>query len=178
METTMPNATDSLALDRFDSPLGALLLAFDRDERLWALDFEDHAERMHGLLRRRGHSVPPPLDRAPRMLRDALERYFAGELAALDKLEVHMGGSDFQRCVWRALRAIPAGSTTTYGRLARDLGRPSASRAVGHANGSNPIGIVVPCHRVIGADGTLTGYAGGIERKRWLLAHEREASLR
>jgi methylated-DNA-[protein]-cysteine S-methyltransferase len=86
---------------------------------------------------------------------------------------VRTGGTDFQRRVWAALRHIPAGTTTTYGGLARVIGQPSASRAVGLANGANPIAIVVPCHRVIGADGTLTGYGGGIERKRFLLAHER-----
>ena len=89
------------------------------------------------------------------------------------QLDIHLGGGPFQRRVWAALRAIPAGTTLSYGELARALERPTASRAVGHANGSNPVGIVVPCHRVIGADGRLTGYAGGLERKRWLLAHER-----
>ena len=82
------------------------------------------------------------------------------------------GGTDFQRHVWRALRAIRCGTTVTYGALAQRIGRPAAVRAVGHANGANPISIVVPCHRVIGADRSLTGYGGGIARKRWLLIHE------
>jgi methylated-DNA-[protein]-cysteine S-methyltransferase len=89
-------------------------------------------------------------------------------------LPVQTAGTLFQREVWRALREIPCGSTVSYGKLAQQIGRPAAIRAVGLANGSNPIGVVVPCHRVIGADGSLTGYGGGIERKRWLLAHERE----
>jgi methylated-DNA-[protein]-cysteine S-methyltransferase len=87
-----------------------------------------------------------------------------------------MEGTDFQRTVWQALRRIPCGTTISYGELARRIGRPAAVRAVGLANGANPVGVVVPCHRVIGADGSLTGYGGGIERKRWLLAHERASA--
>jgi methylated-DNA-[protein]-cysteine S-methyltransferase len=102
----------------------------------------------------------------------ALEAYFDGELSALDGLPVVMQGTEFQRAVWRTLRTIPCGRTMSYGELARRIGRPRAVRAVGLANGANPIGIVVPCHRVIGADGTLTGYGGGVDRKRWLLDHE------
>jgi methylated-DNA-[protein]-cysteine S-methyltransferase len=91
---------------------------------------------------------------------------------ALDGLTVTTGGTDFQRSVWKALRAIPAGETRTYGQLAAAIGSPKAVRAVGLANGRNPVALIVPCHRVIGANGTLTGYAGGLERKRWLLQHE------
>jgi methylated-DNA-[protein]-cysteine S-methyltransferase len=101
-----------------------------------------------------------------------VQAYFQGELGVLDSLSVTMGGTEFQRQVWRALREIPYGTRISYGELARRVGRPSAVRAVGAANGANPIGVIVPCHRVIGADGTLTGYAGGLERKRWLLQHE------
>jgi methylated-DNA-[protein]-cysteine S-methyltransferase len=90
---------------------------------------------------------------------------------------VATGGTAFQRRVWQALRRVPCGAPTPYGALARDLGHPTAVRAVGHANGDNPVSVVVPCHRVIGTNGSLTGYGGGIERKRWLLAHERQASL-
>jgi methylated-DNA-[protein]-cysteine S-methyltransferase len=100
--------------------------------------------------------------------------YFSGELTAIDTLPVATGGTEFQRLVWSELRRIPCGASISYSELARRIGRPAAVRAVGLANGANPIGIVVPCHRVIGANGTLTGYGGGIERKRWLLAHERE----
>ncbi|MBY0274228.1 methylated-DNA--[protein]-cysteine S-methyltransferase [Candidatus Binatia bacterium] len=102
----------------------------------------------------------------------ALESYFAGATTALDGVHVATSGSDFQRRVWRELRAIPAGTTISYAELARRIGQPSAVRAVGLANGQNPVGIVVPCHRVIGSDGSLTGYGGGIARKRWLLTHE------
>ena len=90
----------------------------------------------------------------------------------IDTLKVATGGTEFQRTVWAALRGSPCGATWSYAQLARQIGRPSAVRAVGHANGSNPISIVVPCHRVVGANGTLTGYGGGLARKRWLLAHE------
>jgi methylated-DNA-[protein]-cysteine S-methyltransferase len=109
----------------------------------------------------------------PRGIASALRAYMSGLLDALDAVEVDTGGSPFQRRVWQALRRIPVGETVSYGELARRIGQPNASRAVGMANNRNPIAIVVPCHRVIGADGTLTGYAGGLERKRWLLEHER-----
>ncbi len=105
--------------------------------------------------------------------RAQLEAYFAGDLFEFD-LPLAGAGTGFQQTVWEALRAIPYGTTETYGGLARRIGNEKASRAVGLANGRNPIGIIVPCHRVIGANGTLTGYAGGIERKKWLLAHEQE----
>ncbi|RIK91560.1 MAG: cysteine methyltransferase, partial [Proteobacteria bacterium] len=110
---------------------------------------------------------------APRPVAAALAAYFAGDLGALGALAIRPGGTDFQRRVWDALRRIPAGATTSYGALAERIGRPGACRAVGLANGANPIALVVPCHRVIGADGSLTGYAGGAPRKRWLLDHER-----
>ena len=101
-----------------------------------------------------------------------LQRYFDGDIAALDAIPVDPGGTPFQADVWRALRQVPAGTTVSYGELARRIGRPSATRAVGLANGQNPIAVVIPCHRVIGSDGSLTGYGGGLDRKRWLLHHE------
>jgi methylated-DNA-[protein]-cysteine S-methyltransferase len=175
----MNRSHETLATDTLESPLGGLLAVFDGAGRLWALDFEDQADRMLRLLRtQRGVVAAPARDRAPDPIRRAFDAYFAGDVRALDALAVHTGGSVFQRRVWAALREIPAGTTSTYGALARRLGTPGASRAVGRGNGSNPIGIAVPCHRVIGASGTLTGYAGGIERKRWLLAHEAEHAPR
>ena len=123
-----------------------------------------------------GYSLREAVD--PGGLSAAMNAYFAGELAAIDALPVATGGTAFQRTVWRALREIPCGETISYAALARRIGRESAVRAVGFANGSNPISVVVPCHRVIGSDGSLTGYGGGIERKRWLLAHERHAGER
>jgi methylated-DNA-[protein]-cysteine S-methyltransferase len=108
-----------------------------------------------------------PLPEAVRQLRE----YFAGERRAFD-LPLCLSGTDFQKLVWRQLTAIPFGETWSYGQLAKSLGNPSACRAVGLANGKNPIAIIVPCHRVIGADGTLTGFGGGLPRKEWLLTHE------
>ena len=99
--------------------------------------------------------------------------YFAGDIHAIDDIPTATAGTAFQREVWRALREIPAAETISYGQLAERIGRPRAVRAVGLANGSNPVGVVVPCHRVIGANGSLTGYGGGLHRKEWLLAHER-----
>jgi methylated-DNA-[protein]-cysteine S-methyltransferase len=103
----------------------------------------------------------------------ALARYFDGALDALDTLAVDPGGTRLQAELWRHLRTIPAGSTMSYGALARAVGRPGASRAAGRAVGTNPIPLVIPCHRIVGADGQLTGFGGGLERKRWLLRHER-----
>ncbi len=122
----------------------------------------------------RGRFGPVPLEPAsdPLGAVAAMRAYLAGDLVALDRLPVDGGGTPFQREVWAALREIPAGTTWSYKRLAEHIGRPAAVRAVGLANGSNPLGIVVPCHRVIGADGSLTGYGGGLPRKRWLLEHE------
>jgi methylated-DNA-[protein]-cysteine S-methyltransferase len=99
-------------------------------------------------------------------------RYFGGDLRALDAVPCDPGGTPFQARVWKALRTIPVGTTWSYGALARRIGDPKAVRAVGFANGSNPIAVVIPCHRVIGSNGTLVGYGGGLERKHWLLAHE------
>lgn len=163
-------------VDRVPSPLGTMLVVCDEDARLRALNFEEFEGRTQRSLRRHygegGYSLAS--GRAAGTVRDALAAFFAGELDAIASLPVRTGGTDFQRRVWAALRRIPAGTTMSYGQLAAAIGCPGASRAVGLANGANPVGIVVPCHRVIGADGTLTGYGGGIERKRWLLAHERE----
>lgn len=103
---------------------------------------------------------------------EQLEEYFAGERTTFD-LKLAMAGTPFQQQVWAELRQIPYGETTSYGELADRIGRPTAARAVGMANGRNPIGIIVPCHRVVGSTGDLTGYGGGLERKRYLLAHER-----
>jgi len=101
-----------------------------------------------------------------------LSRYFDGECGVIDTVAVELNGTDFQKSVWQALRRIPCGSTISYAELARRIGAPAAVRAVGVANGANPVALVVPCHRVIGSDGSLTGYGGGLDRKRWLLDHE------
>jgi len=164
-------------LDHVNTPIGRLALVADEAGRLRATGWIDGHARMDrqlsAYLREDGCSLMPASN--PSGMSEALTRYFAGELTAIDGLAVETGGTDFQRAVWAALREIPCGQTRSYGELARRIGRPSAVRAVGLANGSNPIGVVVPCHRVIGSDGSLTGYGGGLERKRWLLDHERSA---
>jgi methylated-DNA-[protein]-cysteine S-methyltransferase len=101
-----------------------------------------------------------------------LERYFRGDLGSLDEIEVELHGTPFQQRVWNALRTVREGTTLSYAKLADRVGAPSAVRAVGAANGANPVAVVLPCHRIIGSDGSLTGYGGGLDRKRWLLAHE------
>ena len=167
---------DRLFYDRLASPIGEVLILADAQGRLVALDFGDYEDRMEKLverrLKRRLESAEAWAD--PFGLTSVLARYFEGDIAAIHDLPVEAPGTAFQRKIWTALRDIPPGSTQTYGQLAGRIGHPSAVRAAGAANGANAVAIVVPCHRVIGADGTLTGYAGGIERKRWLLAHEAE----
>jgi O-6-methylguanine DNA methyltransferase len=165
-----------LQLERWTSPLTELLLVTDEEGNLRALEFSDHEQRMDRLLRAHYGNYEIRNASAPTSITKALRAYFNGELDALDKVPVATGGTEFQRKVWQALRKIPAGKTKTYGQQAASIGRPSASRAVGAANGLNPIAIVVPCHRVIGASGKLTGYAGGLKAKQWLLDHERRYS--
>lgn len=169
-----PAAKHVFVLDRLETPIGTMLVVTDAQGRLRALEWADHEPRMLRLLRIHYGKERFVLEagRAPAALRGALEAYFHGDLSAIEGLPVATAGTDFQREVWAALRAIPAGETLSYGALARKIARPAAVRAVGLANGANPIGVVVPCHRVIGKDSSLTGYAGGVERKRWLLAHE------
>jgi len=164
----------NLSLDRFESPLGDILLVFEGDT-LRALDFSDYEPRMQRLLRLHYGTVVLTEAPAPACITTPLRAFFAGDWAALDAIRVETGGTAFQRAVWVALRRIPAGHTMSYGRVATEVGRPAASRAVGLANGSNPVAIVVPCHRVIGANAGLTGYAGGLARKAWLLEHEKPA---
>lgn len=160
-------------LGTLPTPIGTMLLVFDEDARLRALDWSDHEARMRRLLRLH-YGTALSLNKAdpPPALAATIAAYFAGNLRALDGLAVRTNGTAFQREVWAALRTIPVGTTMSYGALAQRLGRDKAVRAVGLANGANPVGLVVPCHRVIGANATLTGYGGGLHRKQWLLAHE------
>jgi methylated-DNA-[protein]-cysteine S-methyltransferase len=164
-----------LFIDHINTPIGELLLVADDAGKLRAVDWTDYESRMLRLLRRHygkdGFKLEPALN--PHGLRDKIDRYFAGDIEAIDEIPVQTAGTPFQRSVWKELRRIPGGSTISYGKLAGRIARPKAVRAVGLANGTNPIGIVVPCHRVIGSDGSLTGYGGGLDRKRWLLEHER-----
>jgi methylated-DNA-[protein]-cysteine S-methyltransferase len=155
-----------------DSPVGPLTLVA-ADGFLAALYMTEQRHRPPAEVLGEPTEDPDgqPFAAASRQLRE----YFDGERTEFD-LELALGGTTFQRRVWTALQGIPYGQTISYGQLADRIGQPSASRAVGLANGKNPIGIIVPCHRVVGADGSLTGYGGGIERKRFLLAHEQHVS--
>ncbi len=144
----------------------------DADGVLRALDWEEYEPRMKELLRLQYGAVVLEDARSPKDLRSALTAYFKGDLDRLKAIEWRVAGTPFQQKVWTALPKIPAGTTMSYGALAAKLNAPKAMRAVGHANGSNPISVVVPCHRLIGANGALVKYGGGLERKRWLLEHE------
>jgi len=167
METTTtttlaPTAPRSWA--RFPSPIGQLL-AVGHDGVLTGLYVADH-----------DRCPPVPSDWAEdddgfQDARRQLDEYFAGTRRTFD-LRIELHGSPFQRRVWQALLDVPYGHTASYGEIARRLGHPTAARAIGAANGRNPVSIVVPCHRVVGANGTLTGYGWGTERKAWLLDHE------
>jgi methylated-DNA-[protein]-cysteine S-methyltransferase len=165
-----------LFLARLKTPIGTMLVITDKQERIRALDWCEYKDRMHRLLRLHAGKEKRQFElrsnSLPTMVRKALNAYFAGNFTSIDSVPVYTDGTVFQQEVWQALRDIPVGTTLSYGALAKKLGRPKAVRAVGVANSVNPVGIVVPCHRVIGADGSMTGYAGGLERKRWLLAHE------
>ena len=178
-----PNTPDRPALDRFvaadpatrlyttmQSPIGLLLILGDgRAVTAVHMQSGPSAVVRPAAAREDAQALAAPV----RELRE----YFAGEREAFD-LPLAPGGTPFQRAVWTALLTIPYGQTASYGEIARRIGAPAASRAVGLANGRNPIAVVIPCHRVIGASGALTGYGGGLDRKRWLLAHEsRQARL-
>jgi methylated-DNA-[protein]-cysteine S-methyltransferase len=163
-----------LLVDVVPTPIGSMTIAADRDANLRvALFTEEQAVLMRQLelhYGKGGFTLQKAVN--PCGLTATISRYFAGELEAIEKIPVATGGTPFQREVWHELRNIPCGATTSYGELARRIGRPAAVRAVGPPNGDNPVAVVVPCHRVIGSNGSLTGYGGGIERKRWLLDHE------
>ncbi len=161
---------DILTLDRLSTPIGTALLVTDETGTLRAFNWTDYEDRMNAWIARRYPRTRRGEGRSP--VRPALEAYFAGDARALDRVAWYAAGTAFQQTVWDALCSIPAGETLSYAGLAARIGRPTAVRAVGLANGQNPVAIVVPCHRVIGANGLLTGYGGGLPRKHWLLQHE------
>jgi methylated-DNA-[protein]-cysteine S-methyltransferase len=161
----------TIEVGRLETPIGEVLAAV-RDGRVCLLGFGEWWTRQRARMGARFGTSDVRDAKDPAGVVGILRRYFAGDLAALDAIQVDLRGTPFQRQVWERLRGIPVGTTTTYAALARDIGHSRAVRAVGAANGANPIALVVPCHRVVGTNGTLTGYAGGLERKRWLLAHE------
>ena len=160
-----------IELERIDTPIGTVEVAV-ADDALVAIDFADCRDRMEMLLSQRFGAVSLSERAGNSRLGESVRRYFAGSLAALNDVSINPGGTRFQRSVWEALRRVPAGRTATYGEIATAIGRPDAARAVGAANSRNPVALAIPCHRIVGADGSLTGYAGGLSRKRWLLAHE------
>jgi methylated-DNA-[protein]-cysteine S-methyltransferase len=160
-----------LRTDVIASPIGDIMIAAEEGVLL-ALEFADVRQRFDADLRARFGDCQLTPTPNPFGFSDRILGYLAGDLAAVDDIPADGGGTGFQREVWAALRRIPAGATMAYSELAKAVGRPSAVRAVGMINGRNPISIVVPCHRVIGKDGSLTGYGGGLERKLWLLRHE------
>ena len=161
----------SILSDRIETPIGPMVL-LARDGVLLCLEFDDQPDRIARELTPRfgSHEMIPTEN--PFGFSDRIRAYFDGDLSAIEGVETDGGGTEFQRRVWAELKRIPCGVTISYGEMARRLGDPKATRAVGLANGRNPVSIVVPCHRVIGADGTLTGYGGGIDCKKWLLEHE------
>jgi methylated-DNA-[protein]-cysteine S-methyltransferase len=163
-----------LFLDKMKTPLGDLMLLADQSGSLRVIEWVDHVDRMDLLLSRQYRWIQITMEPRynPFGFTSALEAYFAGDMERIQSLPVSTAGTLFQRTVWQSLRSIPTGKTVSYGSLAKRLGVASAVRAVGRANGANPVSIVVPCHRVIGSDGSLTGYGGGLHRKRWLLEHE------
>lgn len=169
-----PGTRLRLFTDRARTPIGELILVADAEGRLCATGWADHEKRLARSLDVAYGAGRYSLERRrnPGGLTAAISAYFDGELDRIERLPVAAAGTPFQRKVWKALRDIPCGKTLSYSELARRIGRPASVRAVGHANGANPVGVVVPCHRLVGKDGSLTGYGGGISRKRWLLAHE------
>jgi len=169
----------ALIVQAAETPLGALLLVADADGLLRAAEFEECEGRLRRHFDRRlgpaGYALSP--GRVPLPIMAALASYFAGDFDAVRSIALKPDGTPFQNEVWAALRVIEPGDTLSYAGLAVRLGRPQSARAVGHANAANPFSIIVPCHRLIGADGGLTGYAGGVRRKRWLLDHEARKPL-
>jgi len=163
---------ETITLESLTTPFGPILVAVDAGGRLCAVEFWNDEAEMRALLRRFHGAAHATFGKIAVPIRQAFERYFSGEREALKAVPWTTGGTEFQRKVWQALTTIPVGETWSYAQLAAAIGKPKAVRAVGLANGANPIPIVVPCHRVIGANGSLTGFGGGLERKRWLLRHE------
>ncbi|MBS0334064.1 MAG: methylated-DNA--[protein]-cysteine S-methyltransferase [Proteobacteria bacterium] len=171
----MPKAAkppEILTLDRIATPIGTALVVTDEAGALRAFNWSDYEAAMRGWIARHYAKAALVEGRVPPAVRAAFEAYFAGAARALEQVPWAAAGTPFQLKVWEALCAIPAGETLSYAGLAERIGRPTAVRAVGHANGANPVAVVVPCHRVIGTDGSLTGYGGSLPRKRWLLEME------
>ena len=163
----------TLYIDHIESELGEIVVVVDGNQ-LCAVDFSEYRQRLNLSLQNRYDTCVCEPKVNPAGVCDRIHAYLSGKLDSITDIPVAEIGTPFQQRVWSQLRQIPAGETFTYGQLASQIGQPKASRAVGRANASNPIMIVVPCHRVVGTQNHLTGYAGGLERKRWLLEHEQQ----
>jgi methylated-DNA-[protein]-cysteine S-methyltransferase len=163
---------ETLTLDRLATPIGTALLVTDEAGSLRAFNWTDYEPAMRKWLSRHYPKARLVEGRTPAPVRGAFEAYFGGQADALESVPWVASGTPFQLKVWETLCTIPAGETLTYAGLAERIGRPTAVRAVGLANGANPVAVVAPCHRVIGSNGSLTGYGGGLPRKQWLLKHE------
>lgn len=168
--------TETFFFDMVDTPVGGLAIVADERGAMCMLSFDGESELWRNDFARRFPGAKLVARHDPFGHASALKAYFAGDMEALDKIPVVFGGTSFQNKVWKQLRRIPVGKTLSYGALAKKIGEPKAMRAVGLANGSNPIAVIVPCHRVIGSDGSLTGFGGGLPRKKWLLEHEAKHS--
>jgi methylated-DNA-[protein]-cysteine S-methyltransferase len=163
---------ESFILQRVPTPLDEAVLVCDAQGVLRLMYWDDPTHRWEAALRHRYGDVALVERKGLFGHAKAFADYFDGDIAVIDRLEVAFAGTPFQLEVWNALRDIQGGTTTSYAALATTIGKPSAVRAVGHANGQNPVSLVVPCHRVVGSNGSLTGYGGSLPRKRWLLEHE------
>lgn len=175
----MTNLT--LLLERIQTPIGEMLLVTDQTRQyVHALDWQDYETRLHVLMKRqyKNSIFSLQLTKEKSSAHHLMLQYFAGNIHSIDHIQTNTGGTEFQKAVWRELKNIEAAHPISYRTLASRIGKPAAIRAVGAANGANPIGIIVPCHRVIGANNALTGYGGGLERKKWLLNHEANFSNR
>ena len=167
----LPEAAAILRIDQIDTPVGMLTLVAG-PAALLALDFAECRDRLLAPLLARYPNAAMVEEENPNGYSDRVRAYFGGDVRAIEDIPVEPGGTPFQRTVWSALRRIAPGTTTTYGLLAQQVGRPGAARAVGAANARNPICLVIPCHRLVSSTGTLIGYSGGLHRKRWFLEHE------
>lgn len=159
-----------VVIDAIDSPVGVLTIA-ERAGRVCLLHFGEDGPDVDQMFDR-WHPGEPRARQPLPAIAALMARYFSGDIGLLDTIPVELNGTPFQKNVWQALRRIPCGTTISYAELARRIGQPNAVRAVGTANGANPVAVIVPCHRVIGSTGKLTGYGGGLDRKQWLLEHE------
>ncbi|MBI2170132.1 MAG: methylated-DNA--[protein]-cysteine S-methyltransferase [Actinobacteria bacterium] len=163
--------SDTILISQLDSPIGTIEIAV-RDGALVVLKATDRWGTGEDHLARRYPDAELEPHPDPAGMVSALARYFGGDVRVIDDLPVEAIGTPFQEAVWKALRTVPAGETATYGEIARQIGAPRAVRAVGSANGANPVGVVVPCHRIVPASGGIGNYGGGVDRKQWLLEHE------